>query len=909
MAISRKSQDSGSVSPPGGKDLQEALQKGKGGESSAAGMPTLFEHGSAWVRADFHMHTLADKEFRFSGDPDYFVSEYVTALKSAGIRVAVVTNHNKFNRDEFKALAKHARKHEVFLLPGLELSVKDGSSGIHTLAVFGDEWISNPEHENYVQSFLNVTFAGQSNFENENGRSNHDLNETIRELDKFGRDYFLICAHVEASNGLWGGLSGGRICELGKSDLFPLRCLGFQKVVTHDTRVKVKNWLENWYPAEVEGCDCKSIQDIGKGKQTYLKIGAFTFEAVKFALIDHVNRVATKPPKIKHSHITRIVFEGDKLNGRVINLSPELNTFIGIRGSGKSTILEAIRFALDVSFGKNAADREYKEGSIKHALASGGKVTLTAVDRHGSEYEVRRIVGEQPDVYVGGKLQPGINIRETVLHKPIYFGQKDLSNTGQGFETDLVEKLVGEKLVDVRHSIAVQRQAVVELTRRLQKLSDVGEKQKEYQAKKQDAEFRLKVFKQHGVEEKLQKQVMFEQDARAVKDLSDFISGYVQELDDFIARYADEFAARRKYASKQNAAFFTQVFEAFDRISRGFADINKVATLSKAGATELKSKVKEFAALKNALKEEFAEIARKLSEELKSSGVTAIEPDEFLKLRKTIENATQLLAALAKEREQQATLRTQLLAALTELNDLWHQEFKLIKEQLDFINQQETALQIEIDYKGDKAAFLRYLKDLFRGSKLRETTLNELVTSFADGAAMYREFDKVKSMVGASAATVEEYVQQNLSALLTWQVPNSYVIKYHGKQLKQHSLGQRASALILFVLSQRDNDVVIIDQPEDDLDNQTIYEDVIKLVRKLKPDIQFIFATHNPNIPVLGDAEQIIACAYTSDSIETTVGSIDSPPLQDAIVSIMEGGSEAFRRRKEIYQIWKRQNS
>ena len=82
------------------------------------------------------------------------------------------------------------------------------------------------------------------------------------------------------------------------------------------------------------------------------------------------------------------------------------------------------------------------------------------------------------------------------------------------------------KLVDVRHSIAVQRQAVVELTRRLQKLSDVGEKQKEYQAKKQDAEFRLKVFKQHGVEEKLQKQVMFEQDARAVKDLSDFMAKY-----------------------------------------------------------------------------------------------------------------------------------------------------------------------------------------------------------------------------------------------------------------------------------------------------------------------------------------------------------------------------------------------
>jgi len=877
--------------------------------SDAEYIPSVFQHGTAWIRADFHMHTLADKEFSYSGTASSFSSDYVAALKAAGIRVAVITNHNKFDRDEFRTLAKAAKKEDILLLPGLELSVKDGSNGIHMLVVFSNDWISNRENTDHVKTFLSVTFAGQANFETENGRSNHDLNETIRELDKYGRDYFLICAHVEANTGLWGGLSGGRIAELGKSDLFRQRCLGFQKVNTHAKRLQVKEWLQDWYPAELEGCDCKSIADIGKGKPLYIKIGAFTFEAVKFALLDKANRVAAAVPKEEHSYVKRITFEGDKLDGRIIDLSPELNTFIGIRGSGKSTILEALRYALDITFGKNAADREYKEGSVKNALGSGGKVTLTAIDRHGHEYDVRRIVGEQPDVYVGGNLQPGINIRETVLHKPIYFGQKDLSNTGQGFENDLVEKLVGETLVDVRHAIAEQRQAVTEITRRLQKLSDVGEKQKEYQAKKQDAEFRLKIFKEHGVEEKLRKQVAFERDARTIKDLSDFVTGYTQELDEFIARYADDFASRRKYESKQNAAFFEEVLAIFDRIATGFAEIGKIAGLATAASTEMRGKVKEFDVLKNALKEEFAEIARKLSDELKSSGVTAIDPDEFLKLRKTIENATQFLGALAKEKEQQLALKAQLSAALTVLNDQWHQEFKTIKQQLDLINEQETALQIDIDYKGDKAAFLKYLKDIFRGSKLRETTLDELTKAFADGPGLYRELDKAKAIVGGSAATFEDYFQQNLSALLTWQVPNAYTIKYHGKQLKNHSLGQRASALILFVLSQRDNDVVIIDQPEDDLDNQTIYEDVIKLVRKLKPKAQFIFATHNPNIPVLGDAEQIIACAYGDDTIETKVGSIDRLELQEAIVSIMEGGSEAFQRRKEIYQIWKRQSS
>jgi ABC-type cobalamin/Fe3+-siderophores transport system ATPase subunit len=118
-------------------------------------------------------------------------------------------------------------------------------------------------------------------------------------------------------------------------------------------------------------------------------------------------------------------------------------------------------------------------------------------------------------------------------------------------------------------------------------------------------------------------------------------------------------------------------------------------------------------------------------------------------------------------------------------------------------------------------------------------------------------------------------------------------------------LGQRASALILFVLGQRENDVIVIDQPEDDLDNQTIYEDVIKLIRKLKPNMQFILATHNPNIPVLGDAEHVHVCSFSDEKITVQSGGLDDPEQQKRIVTIMEGGEEAFERRKVIYNIWK----
>ena len=95
-----------------------------------------FPNGGRWLRADFHLHTKADNELPYSGEENSFISDYVDALNKARIKVGVITNHNKFALDEFKALRKKARKKGIYLLPGVELSVKEGSNGVHMLVVF-----------------------------------------------------------------------------------------------------------------------------------------------------------------------------------------------------------------------------------------------------------------------------------------------------------------------------------------------------------------------------------------------------------------------------------------------------------------------------------------------------------------------------------------------------------------------------------------------------------------------------------------------------------------------------------------------------------------------------------------------------------------------------------------------------
>ena len=874
---------------------------------------SFFKNGGAWVRADFHLHTNKDREFKYDGQESYYYSNYVQALVESDIRVAVISNHNKFCSDEFNSLRKTAKKKEIFLLPGVELSVNDGANGIHTIVVFSDEWVA--DGNNYIQSFLASAFSGKTpdQYENENGRCSLGLIETITLLERNHKDFFLVFAHVEETCGLWNELSGGRLGELGQDEFFRRRALAFQKVRTHDVaegpcRTKTKAWLGDAYPAEVEGSDPKALEQIGRGRPCYLKMGDFTFEAVKFALLDHRNRVASAPQRHERSHILNVVFDGGVLDGTTINFSPELNTLIGIRGSGKSSILEAVRYALDIPFGEKASDREYKQNAVSHALGSGGKVTLQAIDHRGQRYEIRRIHKEKPDVYVDGILQPGISIRETILHKPIYFGQKDLSNTGEGFEKDLVEKLVGEKIVDIRTRIEAQRLLVSETVGHLKKLSTTEVQKQEYEAKKQNAEFKLKFYKDHGVEEKLQKQVDFDADSRKCSQVVSFAKTYLSGLEDLVDRFDDDLRNQAVYSSKQNANFFQLFFAVYHRMIVGLDKLKSSLADGKLVFSELEQKANEFEKLKDGLKEEFAERGRQLAEELKVTGAKAIRPEEFRELRKAVDQAKQMLVALDRQEGHRAALQDELLKELAKLNDLWQEEFKAIQSELGKVNKNHTSLEIKAEYKADKDTFLGFMKDIFRGSRIREVALSALAAEFADFGAMYRDFEKAKTMVGSSAPIFEEFFIAHLPALLTWQVPNSFVIEYRGKELKHHSLGQRASALILFVLSQQENDVIIIDQPEDDLDNQTIYEDVIKLIHSLKTKTQFIFATHNANFPVLGDAEQIVVCSYSDEMIDVTSGSIDCQGLQQEVVNIMEGGEEAFRQRKRIYEIWKPQS-
>lgn len=255
-------------------------------------------------------------------------------------------------------------------------------------------------------------------------------------------------------------------------------------------------------------------------------------------------------------------------------------------------------------------------------------------------------------------------------------------------------------------------------------------------------------------------------------------------------------------------------------------------------------------------------------------------------------------------------LETAFLGAMRQRNEMLLNIFNLYKNEISRINSTQDKLYIEITFKGDKENFKEQLKTDFKGTGISDVKYQKIIEKFSDYVDVIEDWlmsngEKLRSIL--SIAEYDKMVRkltEQYDELLKKFVKNKVEIYYHGKLLKQHSIGQRASALILFILTQTNNDVIVIDQPEDDLDNKVIYDEVIKAIVSKKEHLQFIFATHNANIPVLGDSECIFVVNYQDTTIDIAKGNIDCDITQHQIVEIMEGGQEAFHKRQLIYNAW-----
>ncbi|WP_345785612.1 TrlF family AAA-like ATPase [Xanthomonas campestris] len=131
-----------------------------------------------------------------------------------------------------------------------------------------------------------------------------------------------------------------------------------------------------------------------------------------------------------------------------------------------------------------------------------------------------------------------------------------------------------------------------------------------------------------------------------------------------------------------------------------------------------------------------------------------------------------------------------------------------------------------------------------------------------------------------------------------------YSLTFDGQEISQLSPGERGLLLLVFyLLVDKDDIPIIIDQPEENLDNQTIFKVLVKCIKEAKQRRQVIMVTHNPNLAVVCDAEQIIyaTCDKSTNTFNYISGGIESPAIKSIVVEILEGTEPAFKNRKRKY--------
>ncbi len=125
-------------------------------------------------------------------------------------------------------------------------------------------------------------------------------------------------------------------------------------------------------------------------------------------------------------------------------------------------------------------------------------------------------------------------------------------------------------------------------------------------------------------------------------------------------------------------------------------------------------------------------------------------------------------------------------------------------------------------------------------------------------------------------------------------------IYFDEKPLEKLSIGQKGTVILKIYLAEGDNPI-ILDQPEDNLDNSFIVKKLVKAFRQAKRNRQIIITTHNANLVVNTDAEQVIVAKYENESISYESGGIENQKIRNAIVELLEGGKIAFKNREQKY--------
>lgn len=620
-----------------------------------------------------------------------------------------------------------------------------------------------------------------------------------------------------------------------------------------------------------------------------------------------------------HHLIRSLEVTGGFLKGLKLELADGLNCIIGSRGTGKTTILELVRYALSLMPDeKSSPTRARAAKAIVQSNLGNGRVRLGVQTKHAMQYVAERPWNDTVQVFNQAGEATAISFDRELIFTADVYSQNEIEEiaTNPSFQLALLDKFIEEDVRRIETEIKrVQRdldQNAGELVRLDHEMTDLRENASELpiveeklkglqQALGPDAKLVSTAHAQKALRDKERRALVeLQQDLHKVRsDVASLFSGLVRRLDSRID--AD-------VASGPNKALFANVTTRIERLTQLLEEdataISKQASLVEAAIVEQDGKLAEQHAKQDA---EYRELVGKLQEEASH----AAERSQLQERHAEVAAAGKELQLRQKERLDKEVQRQELTAKLSTLRDERYQLRKKVTEQVGA--QVQPLIRVSITQGGNRDAYRALLTEALKGQSMKYAAVVERIahgTSPEELCTLAQRNDaaRLSERSGLDEERCKRVIDVLRSSPMLYRLETieledlPKIELLDGRDYKDStnlSTGQRCTTILPILLLESERPL-LVGQPEDNLDNRFIYEWVVGNLKNAKGKRQLIFVTHNPNIPVLGDAERVfILDSNGKQGTLRKVGSVDE--LKQDIEELLEGGREAFLLRKERY--------
>ena len=846
-------------------------------------------------------------------DEDTYNSSLVAGLVAHGIEVIAITDH--FRIASSRKLWQAARDAGIIVLPGFEAVTKEG---VHFLCLFDPT--KTPEAIERAIGACGVHGDGKGAVA---GLDSLELLGCAKEWEAT-----FVAAHVTAASGLLTTLKGAARSKVWKSEL--LNACSVPGPVSA-SQMDYRGILRNQDAAHkreraiaiLNAQDVSDPTDLDKdGTWCWIKASEITVEGLRQAFLDPESRIrlASDPVPDPHTEFVAIAWEGGFLDGVGFRLNENLNAMIGGRGSGKSTVVESIRFVLGLE-PLGAEARKASQGIVTNVLRDGTKVSLLVRSHLPSpqDYLIERTVPNPPVVRATDGTVLALKPSDVAPSTEVY-GQHEIAELAKSPEklTRLLDRFIAAEPAgrarksDLRSKLTKSRLAVAEAAKRVQ---DAEDKLGRLPA----LEERLKRYQKAGVEAKLKDRSQVVTEERILETAATAIAGARLVADAIGAGLPIDRSFLRDPGLKDPKgarvlAELDPILVALEAQIEAARDVvlQAVQTAETAAAAVRATWDKRTSTVEDA----HAKVLRDLQ-------TTRIDAKDFLHLRTEIEGLKPTRDALPALQEELRTARSGRTTVLADWDDAKTEEFRELDRAANRVSKQlDQRARVRVSYAGNRDPLFELLREDVSG-RLSESieilrakpqlSVTELAQACRAGASdLVSKYGiptaQAERLASATESTVMRIEELDLPPTTTIELNLSTdprAPSWH--KLADLSTGQKATAVLLLLLLESEAPLVV-DQPEDDLDNRFISDGVVPKMREEKRRRQFVFATHNANIPVLGDAELIIGMEASGDAgygrakvNRDNIGSIDNSRVSELTEELLEGGRRAFEMRRKKY--------